>query len=77
MAKKSIFKEIAKFLESEKNKNDETKIVVKEDGVTIYPGKNGIIYGYMLRAIYMVAGVHNLDYYVCSKIDGTTYLNIY
>lgn len=77
MADKSILKKVAKFLESEKNPADETKIVVRKDDVQIYPSDSGVIYGYILKAVYIVAEFYHLDYYVSTEQDGTIYLQIY
>lgn len=77
MEKKNVFKKIAKFLETEKNEGDYTKIILKEDCVVIYPGEDGIIYGYMLRNVYYISEVHHVDYFIGSKVEGKTYLGIY
>lgn len=77
MAKKSILKKVAKYLKSEKNLSDDTKIVVRKDDVVIYPGSDGVIYGYMLSAVVIVAGINSLSYFVTTEQDGTIYLCIY
>lgn len=77
MAKKNVFKKIAQFLEREKNEGDGTQIIMDEDGVGIYPGENGMIYGYMLRKVYYISEVHHVDYFISSKVEGKTYLRIY
>ena len=77
MTKKSVFKKIAQFLETEKNDSDGAKIIANEESVTICPGESGIIYGYMLRNVYQISEVRKVDFYISSKADGTIYLEIY
>lgn len=73
----NTYREIAKYLERQKLNTDDAVITFNEDEVKVTAGANGMICGYMLRRIYIVAGVFKKNYFVHLSIDNKAEVIIY
>lgn len=73
----NTYREIAKYLEKEKLSTDDAVITFNEDEVRITAGPDNMICGYMMRRIYVVAGVFKKKYFVHLSIDNKAEVIIY
>lgn len=73
----NTYQEIAKYLEKEKLSTDDAVITFDEDEVRITAGADNMICGYMLKRIYVAAGVFKKNYFVHLSIDNKAEVIIY
>lgn len=73
----NIYKEIAKYLENQKLSTDDVVITFDKDEVKVTAGADNMICGYMLRRIYLAAGVFSKKYFVHLSIDNKVEVIIY
>lgn len=77
MNKERKFEEIAKYLEKQKLSTDDAVITFDEDEVKVTAGVDNMICGYMLKRIYVAAGVFKKNYFVHMNIDNKAEVIIY
>lgn len=73
----NIYREIAKYLEREKLNADDAVITFDVDEVRVTACEDNMICGYMLRRIYLAAGIFNKKYFVHLNIDNKVEVIIY
>lgn len=73
----NIYREIAKYLENQKLSTDDAVITFDKDEVRVTAGVDNMICGYMMRRIYVAAGVFKKNYFVHSNINNKAEVIIY
>lgn len=73
----NTFQEIAKYLERAKLSTDDAVITFNEDEVRITADVTNMICGYMMKQIYVAAGVFQKTFFVHLNLDNKVEVIIY